>query len=135
MLPAHYVQLPKLPLTPNGKLDRKALPAPNPEAALDAARHLAPRTPTESRIAAIWSDALGMTSPGVIENFFDVGGDSLKAAQMVTALRATFVVDVGMRHLFERPTVAGLAEIVDVLAVSTPDAARGLDDEREQIEI
>jgi amino acid adenylation domain-containing protein len=135
MLPAHYVQLPELPLTPNGKLDRKALPAPTPEAALDAARHLAPRTPTESRIAAIWSDALGITSPGVIENFFDVGGDSLKAAQMVTALRATFVVDVGMRHLFERPTVAGLAEIVDVLAVSTPDAARGLDDEREQIEI
>ncbi len=56
--------LPTLPLTANGKLDRKALPAPDPEAADAGTQHVAPRTPTESRIAAIWADALGIASPG-----------------------------------------------------------------------
>ena len=115
----------RLPLTPNGKVDRKALPAPDPEAPRRQARHVAPRTPTETRIAAIWADVLGIASPGVQDNFFDLGGHSLKAAQIVAALRSTFGVDAAMRHLFEQPTIAGLADIVDVLAVSASVAGVG----------
>ena len=134
MIPAQFTQLPKLPLTANGKVDRNALPAPDHEASGARAQHVAPRTPTESRIAAIWGEALGIPSPGIHDNFFEVGGHSLKAAEIVTKLRSALKVDVGMRHLFEQPTIAGLAEIVDVLAVA---AAGGAPDgsEREEIEI
>jgi acyl-CoA synthetase (AMP-forming)/AMP-acid ligase II len=134
MIPTSFTQLPKLPLTANGKVDRNALPAPDHEASGATTQHVAPRTPTESRIAAIWGEALGIPSPGIHDNFFDVGGHSLKAAEIVTKLRSALEVDVGMRHLFEQPTIAGLAEIVDVLAVA---AAGGAPDgsEREEIEI
>jgi len=83
----------------------------------------------------MWTDALGIASPGVEDDFFDVGGDSLKAAQIVTALRLEFGVDVAMRHLFERSTIAGLSEVVDVLAVSMSGAPSGTAGDREEIEI
>ena len=83
-----------------------------------------PAPPPKSRIAAIWADVLGITAPGVHDDFFDLGGHSLKAVQIVTALRSTFGVDAAMRHLFEQPTIAGLAAIVDVLAVSA--TSRGI---------
>ncbi len=101
-------------------------------------QHVAPRTPTESRIATIWADALEIASPGIHDDFFDLGGHSLTAAQIVIALRSAFQVDAAMRHLFERPTIAGLAEIIDVLAVSAGDGEGDGDDarrDREQIEI
>jgi amino acid adenylation domain-containing protein len=134
MVPAHFVVLPRLPLTANGKIDRSELPAPDVEASAVRSEQVAPRTPTESRIAAIWGEALGIPSPGVYDNFFDVGGDSLKAAQIVTKLRSALEIDLGMRHLFEQPTIAGLAEIVDVLAVAAAGAAHSAS-EREEIEI
>jgi hypothetical protein len=134
MIPAHFVSLPKLPLTVNGKLDRRALPAPDLEASAAGTEQVAPRTPTESRIALIWGEALGIPSPGVHDNFFDVGGHSMKAAQIVTKLRSELNVDVGMRHLFEQPTIAGLAETVDVLAVADAGEAE-VEGEREEIEI
>ena len=135
MVPAHFMVLDGLPLTPNGKVDRKALPAPDFAAVATGTPHVAPGTPTESQIAAIWGDTLGIASPGVNDNFFDVGGDSLKAAQVVTTLRLDFGVDVGMRHLFEAPTIAGLAEIVDVLAVAAVGAPHDAGNERQEIEI
>jgi aryl carrier-like protein len=73
--------------------------------------------------------------PGVHDDFFDLGGDSMMAARVVTALRSQFGVDAAMRHLFERPTIAGLAEIVDVLAVSTAEGSEGAGSDREEIEI
>ena len=135
MVPAHYVPLEQLPLTPNGKTDRKALTAPDYGRRDDHRPYIAPRTPTEVRIAALWAQAIGIESPSVDDDFFDVGGDSMKAAQIVTALRSQFGVDAGMRHLFERPTIAGLAEIVDVLAVSSAGTVAGAGTEREEIEI
>jgi amino acid adenylation domain-containing protein len=134
MIPAHFTQLPKLPLTANGKIDRNALPAPDLEASDARPQQLAPRTPTESRIATIWGEALGIPSPGIHDNFFDVGGHSLKAAEIITKLRSALEVDVAMRHLFEQPTIAGLAETVDVLAVAAAGAAAD-GSEREEIEI
>ncbi|MDQ3643360.1 MAG: phosphopantetheine-binding protein, partial [Actinomycetota bacterium] len=135
MVPAHYVQLDHLPLTPNGKTDRKALPAPDYAHREDKRPYIAPRTPTEQTLATIWATVLGIESPGVDDDFFDVGGDSLKAVRIVTALRSEFCVDAAMRHLFEQPTIAGLAEIVDVLAVAAAGAPRSAGDDREAIEI
>ena len=124
-----------LPLTANGKVDRNRSPRPISKRPTHRTPHVGPRTPTEVRIAAIWADALGIASPGVHDNFFDLGGHSLKAAQIVTALRSAFGVDAAMRHLFEQPTIAGLAEIVDILAVSAAGAGTADGSEREEIEI
>ena len=135
MVPAHYVLLRELPLTPNGKTDRKALPVPDYGRRDSERPWVAPRTPTESRIAAIWADVLGMPGISVEDNFFDLGGHSLNAAEVVMTLGSVFRVDAAMRHLFERPTVAGLAEIVDVLAVSGARIAGSDGSDREEIEI
>jgi len=135
MVPAHFLLLPTLPLTPNGKVDRKALPAPDPGASTAGTPHVAPRTPTESQIAAIWAEALGIASPGVHDDFFDLGGHSLMAAQIVTAIRSAFHVDAAVRHLLAKPTIAGLAEIVDLLAGSAAVAERASGSAREEIGI
>ena len=100
MVPAHFVVLKALPLTPNGKVDRKSLQAPDFDALPQHVRQVAPSTPTERRIAAIWGEALGIASPGIKDDFFEVGGHSLMAAQVVTAVRSEFGVEMGMRHLF-----------------------------------
>ena len=137
MVPSHFIPVAAIPLTASGKVDRKALPAPDLEAMSTGTQHVAPRTPTESQIATIWADALGVAAPGIHDDFFDLGGHSLTAAQVVNTLRSVFPVEVAMRHLFERPTIAGLAQIIDVLAVSG-DGVRERDDariDREEIEI
>ena len=134
MIPAHFVFLAALPVTPNGKVDRKALPAPDHVAAAAGTQYVAPRTPTESHIAAIWADALGLEALGVEHDFFELGGHSLMAARIVTAIRSSLGVDLAMRHLFEHPTIADLARIVDVLGV-TATPARGTGGAREEIEI
>jgi len=124
-----------LPVLNGGEVDLKALPSPDIDTVTVAGPRVAPRTLTEVRIAAIWTEALGIESPGVDDDFFHLGGDSLKAAQIVTALRSEFRLEAAMRHLFERPTIAGLAEIVDVLAVSTAGAPASVGNDREEIEI
>jgi hypothetical protein len=118
MVPSSYVFLDALPLTPNRKVDRKALAAMDVGATVARADRVAPRTPTEVRIASIWAETLQAPSLGVHDNFFDAGGHSLTAALIVARMRSAFDVDVGLRSLFERPTIAGLAEAVDLLVLS-----------------
>jgi amino acid adenylation domain-containing protein len=116
MVPAHFVVLEALPLTPNGKVDRRALPAPpalegeRPEL---AAPYLAPRTPVEETLAAIWSDVLGVERVGVADDFFELGGHSLLATQAISRVRQAFAVEVPLRALFEGPTVRELALAVE----------------------
>ena len=109
MLPTHYVPLPTLPLTANGKVDRKALPIPNEAASLQRS-FTAPRTATETQLAALWCDVLRLAQIGVHENFFVLGGDSLLATQVTARIRAQFQVNISLQQFFEAPTVAGLAE-------------------------
>ncbi|RKG96951.1 amino acid adenylation domain-containing protein, partial [Corallococcus carmarthensis] len=109
MVPSAFVTLPSLPLTPNGKLDRKALPSP--EARLRTARsYVAPATPAEVALASLWEELLNVPVVGRNDHFFELGGHSILATQLVSRIRARFGVDVGVRALFESPTVAALAQ-------------------------
>ncbi|NNB89170.1 non-ribosomal peptide synthase/polyketide synthase, partial [Corallococcus exiguus] len=109
MVPSAFVALPALPLTPNGKVDRKALPSP--EARLRAARsYEAPATPAEVALASLWEELLNVPVVGRNDHFFELGGHSILATQLVSRIRARFGVDVGVRALFESPTVAALAQ-------------------------
>jgi amino acid adenylation domain-containing protein len=110
MVPGHFVSLRALPLTVNGKLDRRALPAPEGTRPELARAYVAPRTALERVLAGAWEEALGVDRIGVEDGFFDLGGHSLLATQMISWVRETFEVEVPLRELFERPTVAALAE-------------------------
>jgi hypothetical protein len=116
MLPAHFVTLEALPRTPNGKLDRKALPAPSPGDGVPRGVAVAPRTPTEEMVATVFRATLARADFGVFDNFFDLGGHSLMAARIMSQLRAASGRDLPLRVLFERQTVAALAEAIDALA-------------------
>ncbi|HSS50618.1 MAG TPA: amino acid adenylation domain-containing protein, partial [Thermoanaerobaculia bacterium] len=120
MLPRSFVSLDALPLTATGKVDRRALP--EPAAGRPRPSSGAPRSPVEHALAEIWSEVLGVGAPGIHDDFFDLGGHSLVAAQVASRARAAFGVELPLRLLFEQPTVAGLAAAVEGLlrASGTP---------------
>ncbi|MDZ7319565.1 MAG: amino acid adenylation domain-containing protein, partial [candidate division KSB1 bacterium] len=121
MVPSYFVFLDAMPLTPNGKIDRKALPAPDQEsAAVSATEYVAPRTPTEEKLARIWSQVLGVEKIGVNDNFFELGGHSLLATQLVSRIRDEFEIELPLRSIFEVPFVAELAKKIDIAKLSEP---------------
>ncbi|MBA2495605.1 MAG: amino acid adenylation domain-containing protein, partial [Acidimicrobiia bacterium] len=112
MVPSAFVRVSGLPLTPNGKVDRAALPPPgDPRDELTGDR-IAPRTTAEQTIAEVWSRILGIDVIGVDDDFFELGGHSLQAAQVVADVRQAFGAEIGVRALFEAPTIARLAALV-----------------------
>ncbi|WP_410660540.1 amino acid adenylation domain-containing protein [Amycolatopsis sp. lyj-112] len=106
MVPSVFVILDRLPLSPNGKLDRKALPEPE----FTGGEYRAPVTPEEKILAAVYAEVLGLDRVGVDDDFFAVGGDSIRSIQVVTRARAQGV-EVSPREIFEYRNVAELAEI------------------------
>ncbi|MBN8226492.1 amino acid adenylation domain-containing protein [Corallococcus macrosporus] len=112
MVPSAVVVLPALPLTTNGKVDRKALPAPD-LAGSDPREYVAPRTPTEQRLAGLWQELLGVTRVGANDHFFDLGGHSLLATQALSRIRQTFSVELPLRRLFESPSLEAVARLID----------------------
>jgi amino acid adenylation domain-containing protein len=115
MVPGRFVRVAQMPLTPNGKVDRKALAALSDEGEETQREggYEAPQTPTEEIVAGIWAQVLGLAQVGRGENFFELGGHSLLATQVVSRVREALGVEVGLRTLFERPTVCGLSEAVE----------------------
>ncbi|HEX5751790.1 MAG TPA: amino acid adenylation domain-containing protein, partial [Archangium sp.] len=111
MIPSAFVTLEALPLTPSGKVDRRALPAVawsgtgEPPAT--------PRTPIEEAVAGLWSQVLRQEQVGLHTSFFEQGGHSLLAAQVISRVRTAFQVELPLRALFEAPTVAGLARTIE----------------------
>jgi amino acid adenylation domain-containing protein len=122
MVPSAFVALEALPLSPNGKLDRKALPAPD-FSEIHRATYVAPRDAVEETIAAIFRDVLRLERVGVHDDFFALGGHSLRATQVSVRIRSILAADVAITTLFESPTVAALAERVRGARPATADLA------------
>ncbi|HJR08158.1 MAG TPA: amino acid adenylation domain-containing protein [Pyrinomonadaceae bacterium] len=113
MCPSAFVLLESLPLNANGKLDRRKLPAPT-EADWDQEENFVhPRTLVEELLAGIWAQVLGVKRVGVNDNFFELGGHSLLATRIISKAREAFRVELPLRALFEKPTVAGLSVAVE----------------------
>jgi amino acid adenylation domain-containing protein/non-ribosomal peptide synthase protein (TIGR01720 family) len=108
MVPAHFVKIDAIPLSPNGKIDVKLLPAPAPAVGDPLRVHVAPGTPEEAALAAIWSDVLKVEAPSVHDNFFDLGGDSIQAIQIVARARREGL-SLTPIDIFEHETLAELA--------------------------
>ncbi|HEV8580104.1 MAG TPA: amino acid adenylation domain-containing protein [Thermoanaerobaculia bacterium] len=139
MIPSAFVLLPALPLTPNAKIDRAALPAPEAHyAGTSDERFAVPRTPVETVVAELWAEVLGLPAVGLHDNFFALGGHSLKATQLVSKLRQVFRVELPLRALLRQPTVAGLGEALLEDPARRAQVERiaellaGLDDEDEE---
>ncbi|MFG2094577.1 non-ribosomal peptide synthase/polyketide synthase [Streptomyces sp. NPDC048612] len=123
MMPAAFVTLDGLPLNTSGKLDRRALPAPDLDAAPREREFVAPRTPAERELAGIWAAVLGLARVGVTDNFFELGGDSILSIQAVSRARAAGL-SLTSRDVFRHQTVAELAAAADLRTAPAPAAAQ-----------
>ena len=121
MLPSAFVQLETLPLTLNGKIDRRALPLLDGVHLKREGVNIAPRSPIEEILTAIWADVLRLEQVGIYDNFFDLGGHSLLATQVIARMRETLQMELPLRVLFEAPTVASLAEHIATTYQSRQD--------------
>jgi amino acid adenylation domain-containing protein len=110
MIPSYFFQLEKMPLTENGKLDRKALPSPWDPGSGSDGDFIAPQTKMEKLIAGEWKKVLKVDTVGANDNFFDIGGNSLKIIQLNNRLDKTFKQEVSLGTIFRYPTVRALAE-------------------------
>jgi len=137
MIPTAFVSLTALPTTPNGKIDRSALPDLERSRSPLATAFVAPRTPTETLLTQIFSQVLKIDSVSIDDDFFELGGNSLLAIQLITKLFQAFEIELTVVEIFKTSTVTMLAANIDkmqtlkqlsVAAVESPD-------EREEIEI
>ncbi len=110
MLPASYIFLDRFPVTTSGKINRQALPIPTHERDADMETYVAPRTPVEKVLVGAWSEVLDGTQVGIYDDFFEIGGHSLRAIQLVARIQDVLSVDLPLRHVFEYSTVASMAE-------------------------
>ncbi|MBW4636041.1 MAG: amino acid adenylation domain-containing protein [Iphinoe sp. HA4291-MV1] len=125
MVPTAFVMLSALPLTPNGKVDRKVLPAPESAQPELEKTFVAPRTQTEEVLAGIWTQVLHKEQVSVNDNFFDLGGHSLSATQLMFRVQNTFKIKLSLQTLLETPTVVRMAQVIDLIRQEkqTPTAA------------
>jgi amino acid adenylation domain-containing protein len=119
MIPSAFVCLDKLPLSPNGKIDRKALPAPDKSRPGSSVAFVAPQTGTETALARIWRELLGMEQIGVHDNFFALGGHSLLAVRMNFRIGKELGLELPLKQVAELPTISQLAAMLDELAANT----------------
>jgi len=115
MIPSSFVRLEKLPLTSIGKIDRASLPIPERAESGFKGTFAGARGPLEEVLAGMWTQILGCERPGAYDNFFALGGHSLKLTRLLSSIRETFGVALTLRTLFERPTVAGQAEVLEAM--------------------
>jgi amino acid adenylation domain-containing protein len=113
MIPSVFVQVDRMSLTLSGKLNRWDLPEPGTSRPNLETPFVPARTPTEKQISAIWAEVMEWERVGIYDDFFELGGNSLLATQIVSRVRAAFGVQVPLGALFEGPTVAQLSAIVE----------------------
>jgi len=116
MIPSYFVEIEKIPMTPNGKIDRKALPIPEVKR---EAEYIAPRDSIEKKLVEIWSQLLGSHETpmenlliGINDNFFQLGGHSLKAANLISKIYKVFHVKVPLAEIFKKPTIRELSQYI-----------------------
>ncbi|MEC0184782.1 non-ribosomal peptide synthetase [Paenibacillus peoriae] len=113
-VPSYFMFLDRIPLTPNGKTDRRALPEPEKLFRPDMV-YVAPRNDVEEALAAVWQDVLGRDQVGIQDNFFLLGGDSIKAVQVIARMRLHgYSLDI--RHVLEHPSIESLSDYAEALA-------------------
>ncbi|HEU4562176.1 MAG TPA: amino acid adenylation domain-containing protein, partial [Longimicrobium sp.] len=122
MVPAAFVAIAAVPLTANGKVDRRALPEPEPVA---APAPVTPLGPTEEAVAAIWREVLGVTEVRAGDDFFAVGGHSLRATRVLSRIQERLGVTLPVKAIFAAPTLAGLAAAVDAVRPAARVAGPG----------
>ncbi|MDU0072246.1 MULTISPECIES: non-ribosomal peptide synthetase [Bacillus] len=110
MVPAYWVQLSELPITANGKVDKRALP--QPDLTVQTAEYKAPRSETEQLLADVWQEVLGVERIGISDNFFTLGGDSIKGIQMASRLQQ-HGLKLEMKDLFQHPTIEQISFYVE----------------------
>jgi amino acid adenylation domain-containing protein len=108
MVPSAYVQLEKIPLNHNGKIDRKCLPKPDKD--IREQEYVGPRNATEETLCRLWQEVLRRERVGVHDNFFNIGGHSLLAVQVISRIKLAFSIEMPLSALFTAPTVARMAE-------------------------
>ncbi|HEU5132804.1 MAG TPA: amino acid adenylation domain-containing protein, partial [Pyrinomonadaceae bacterium] len=124
MVPSAFVLMDAMPLTQHGKINRRALPAPEQARPELEDIYVAPRTTSEKELAVMFAHVLGVTQVGLHDNFFDLGGHSLLATQLLSRIRETFSdKEITLRHIFESPTVAGLASQIEASAEADQNLA------------
>ena len=110
MLPTFFVQLDSMPLTPNGKINRKALP--EPEMQHSNRQFVAPRDSLELRLVLLWEKILGISPVSIVDNFFEVGGDSLLSIRLISNINAEFGVRIPLHMIFQNSTIEQLASML-----------------------
>ncbi|MDM8560642.1 amino acid adenylation domain-containing protein [Candidatus Parabeggiatoa sp. HSG14] len=110
MVPAYFTKLDNLPLTPNGKVNKKALPAPDMGHHKADAHYEAPKSETEKQLALIWEEVLGHKGIGVTDDFFDIGGHSLKVTKLIALIHKKMEIEVPLATVFKASTIRELAK-------------------------
>ena len=113
MVPSAFVKMDTMPLMPNGKIDRRALPTPNKLRPESDKPFVEPRTAVEEELAKIWLEVLGLDRVGIHDSFFDLGGDSLLATQILSRIRNALDVDLPLNTLFDKAEIAELAQAIN----------------------
>ncbi len=111
MIPEQFVQIDELPVSENGKIDRRRLPEPAASLVVPSAE--ADASPVEAELRTILMKLLGVDQMDRNDDFFLLGGHSFIAAQLIARIRGQFGVELGLRALFENPTLAGMAEMIE----------------------
>jgi aryl carrier-like protein len=122
MIPSAFVRLPEMPRSPAGKLDRNALPEPRLTQTSPDASYVAPATAAEKETARVWGEVLGLERVGVRDKFFEAGGNSLKIVELFEKLDRLYPGVLSVAELFEHPTVAALAAVIESRAAADADA-------------
>ncbi|HLP48669.1 MAG TPA: condensation domain-containing protein, partial [Candidatus Kapabacteria bacterium] len=112
MIPTHFFQIEKIPITPNGKIDKKELKKMG-ESLNSGVDYSPPTTEIEILIAGIWKEVLQIEDVGIFDNFFDLGGNSLKAITLIARIHKELNVKIPLPELFNKPTIQKLADMID----------------------
>lgn len=131
MVPAYIIALEAFPLNSNGKLDKKALPLP--QEIDNGTSYVPPRNETDKQIIAIWEEVLQRKGIGIADNFFDLGGHSLKATRVIGRINELYQIKIDLKEIFTEPTITHLSNYVDMVQWSTMSETASVGDEDKMI--